>query len=52
MNNIYYLELADMILPKEVRKSNNFSNFEIMYKKEIQATNTTIRGDAEPGAFD
>ena len=30
MNNIYYLELADMILPKEVRKSNNFSNFEIL----------------------
>lgn len=27
-------------------------NLEIMYKKEIQATNTTIRGDAEPGAFD
>ena len=36
MNNIYYLELADMILPEEVRKSNNYSNFEIMYKKEIK----------------
>lgn len=36
MNNIYYLELADMILPEEVRKSNNCSNFEIMYKKEIK----------------
>lgn len=36
MNNIYYLELADMILPEEIRKSNNCSNFEIMYKKEIK----------------
>ena len=29
-------ELADMILPEEIRKSNNCSNFEIMYKKEIK----------------
>ena len=36
MNTIYYLELADMILPEEIRKSNNCSNFEIMYKKEIK----------------
>lgn len=27
-------------------------NLEVMYKKEIQATDTTIRGDAELGAFD
>lgn len=27
-------------------------NLEIMYKKEMQAVNTSIRGDAELGAFD
>ena len=27
-------------------------NLEIMYKKEIQATTSTVRGDAELGAFD
>lgn len=27
-------------------------NLEVMYKKEIQAVNTSIRGDVEPGAFD
>ncbi len=27
-------------------------NLEIMYKKEIQAVNSSIRGDAELGAFD
>lgn len=27
-------------------------NLEIMYKKEIQSANTSIRGDAELGAFD
>lgn len=27
-------------------------NLEMMYKKEIQATNTSVRGDAELGAFD
>lgn len=36
MNNIYYMELAQMVLPEEVRNNENFSNFEIMYKKEIK----------------
>ena len=27
-------------------------NLEVMYKKEIQAVNSSIRGDAELGAFD
>lgn len=36
MNNIYYLEVAEMTLPEEVRDSNNYSGFEIMYKKEVK----------------
>lgn len=36
MNNIYYMELAQMILPEELKKENYFSSFDIMYKKEIK----------------
>lgn len=36
MNNIYYMELARMVLPEDVRANNDFSGFEIMYKKEIK----------------
>ena len=36
MNNIFYLDLAEMVLPDELRKENNFNSFEIMYKKEIK----------------
>lgn len=36
MNNIYYMELAQMVLPEEVRKTVDFTSFEIMYKKEIK----------------
>lgn len=36
MNNIYYMELARMVLPEDVRTNNDFSGFEIMYKKEIK----------------
>ena len=40
MNNIYYMELAQMALPDEIKKTNNFSSFEIMYKKEIKYKDT------------
>lgn len=36
MNNIFYMDLADMVLPDELSKQNNFKTFEIMYKKEIK----------------
>lgn len=36
MNNIYYMELATMVLPEEERNADSFSSFEIMYKKEIK----------------
>lgn len=36
MNNIYYMELAQMVLPEEIRKTVDFTSFEIMYKKEIK----------------
>ena len=36
MNNIYYLEVAEMTLPDEIRRKNDYSGFEIMYKKEVK----------------
>ena len=36
MNNIYYMELVQMVLPEDVRKNISISSFEIMYKKEIK----------------
>lgn len=36
MNNVYYLEAAEMTLPEEIRNNIKNSNFEIMYKKEIK----------------
>lgn len=36
MNNIFYMDLADIVLPDEISKENVFSAFEIMYKKEIK----------------
>lgn len=36
MNNIFYLDLADIVIPDEKSKANDFSSFEIMYKKEIK----------------
>ena len=36
MNNIFYLDLAEIVIPDEIAKQNNFSSFEIMYKKEIK----------------
>lgn len=36
MNNIYYMELATMVLPDDTKFGNDFSSFEIMYKKEIK----------------
>lgn len=36
MNNIYYLEVAEMTIPDEVRKNNSYSGFEVMYKKEVK----------------
>lgn len=35
MNNIFYMDLVDIVMPDEISKSNQFNNFEIMYKKEI-----------------
>ena len=36
MNNIFYLDLAEMVLPDELSKANAFCSFEVMYKKEIK----------------
>lgn len=36
MNNIFYMDLAENVLPDEISKENNFCGFEIMYKKEIK----------------
>lgn len=36
MNNIFYMDLADIVLPDEISKENVFTSFEIMYKKEIK----------------
>lgn len=47
MNNIYYLELAEMMLPNEIRKNNRYSGFEVMYKKEIKYGDTIICSYAE-----
>lgn len=35
MNNIFYMDLADIVLPDDITKQNVFNYFEIMYKKEI-----------------
>lgn len=40
MNNIYYLDLADMVLPEEIREQKEYKSFEIMYKKEIKYGDT------------
>ena len=36
LHNIYYLEIAKEVLPKEVYEANEFDSFEVMYKKEIK----------------
>jgi acyl-ACP thioesterase len=36
MNNTYYVVAAEMMLPDEVKFKNEYSGFEIMYKKEIK----------------
>lgn len=36
LNNIFYMDLVDITLPDEIGKANNFTSFEIMYKKEIK----------------
>ena len=40
MNNIFYMDLADIVLPDEISKNNEFNYFEIMYKKEIKYKDT------------
>lgn len=36
MNNTYYSLVAEMTLPEEIKVKNEYSGFEIMYKKEIK----------------
>lgn len=36
LNNIFYLDIAEMALPDELMKNNDFSSFEIIYKKEVK----------------
>lgn len=36
LHNIYYMDIAKEVLPEELSFSNEFDNFEIMYKKEIK----------------
>ena len=36
MNNIFYMDLADIVLPDEISQNNEFNYFEVMYKKEIK----------------
>lgn len=36
MNNVYYLELANLILPEEVYQKGECNEFEIMYRKAIE----------------
>ena len=36
LHNIYYLDIAKEVLPEKVYLEKEFSNFEIMYKKEIK----------------
>lgn len=40
MNNIYYLEVAEMAMPDEIRRNNSYSGFEVMYKKEVKHGDT------------
>lgn len=42
MNNSYYVELAEHILPKEARKNCNLNGFDIMYKQQI-LENTNVK---------
>ena len=51
---IYANKTKDVISEMQNASSviEELKNLEVMYKKEIQATDTTIRGDAELGAFD
>ena len=36
MNNVHYVEIAEMMLPEEIKVKNDYSGIEIMYKKEIK----------------
>ena len=36
MNNVHYVEIAEMMLPEEIKVKNECSAIEIMYKKEIK----------------
>ena len=40
MNNIFYMDLVDIVIPDEMTKNNEFNYFEIMYKKEIKYKDT------------
>lgn len=36
MNNIFYMDLVDIVLPDKISQNNECNYFEIMYKKEIK----------------
>lgn len=40
MNNIFYMDLVDIVLPDEISRNNELNYFEIMYKKEIKYKDT------------
>ena len=42
LHNIYYLDLADEVLPKDVYEKGPFNNFIIIYKKGIKLGETVL----------
>lgn len=36
VHNLYYLDIADEVLPEDIYKTKEFNEFEIMYKKEVK----------------
>ena len=40
VHNLYYLDIAEEVIPEDVLKSGKLNNFEILYKKEIKKDET------------
>jgi acyl-ACP thioesterase len=49
MNNVYYLEVAKLMLPEDVYNTRDFSGFKIMYRRAIKYGETVrcLYGETE-----
>ena len=40
VHNLYYLDIANEVIPEDILKEKDLNNFEVLYKKEIKKDDT------------